>query len=240
MSVARSLSTFGAMRSLRRISLALLLAASAVTVRAASLDDLPLVVMPPKSDGNAMVLLLSGDGGWQELVETVAGALSAQGYGVVGLNSLKYFWKPRSPEETAGDLERVLDQYGRNWHARQVLLVGYSFGADVLPIVLNRLPQDVRSRVAGLTLIAPSSVANFEVKVSSWLGVGHPGFATVPELERLRGLPIVCLYGETDDDAVCPSLPAGLATVRRMPGGHHFAGDYSAVAGQVLPPSTKK
>ena len=227
-------------RTVRQFALAFLLTAHVLAARATSLDDLPIVVLPPKSGGGAMVLLLSGDGGWQELVETVAGALSAQGYGVVGLNSLKYFWKPRSPEETASDLERVIDQYGRAWHARQVLLVGYSFGADVLPIVLNRLPQDVRARVAGLTLIAPSSVANFEVKISSWLGVGHAGFATVPELESLQGLPIVCLYGETDDDAVCPSLPPGLATVRRMPGGHHFGGDFAAVAGQVLPPPTKK
>jgi type IV secretory pathway VirJ component len=227
-------------RSIRRIALALLLAGSTAALRAESLDDLPLVVMPPPAHGGAMVLLLSGDGGWQELVETVARALSAQGHGVVGLNSLKYFWKPRSPDETARDLERVLDQYGRQWQVHEVLLVGYSFGADVLPIALNRMPQSVRERVSGLTLIAPSSTANFEVKVSSWLGVGHAGLATVPELERLRGLPIVCLYGETDEDAVCPSLPAGLATVRRMPGGHHFGGDFSAVARQVLPASEKK
>ena len=51
---------------------------------------------------------------------------------------------------------------------------------------------------------------------------------------------MVCLYGESDPDAVCPDLPAGLTEVRRLPGGHHFGGDYAAVAQAVLPESTQK
>jgi type IV secretory pathway VirJ component len=154
---------------------------------------------------------------------------------VAGLNSLKYFWTPRTPEETTRDIERIADHYQREWHADRIVLIGYSFGADVLPIVTSRLRQDLHGRIAGLSLIAPSSVANFEVHVTGWLGAHHPGQPTLPALQGLAGLPMVCIYGQDDVDAICPSLPAGLARIEKLVGGHHFGGDFDGVARQVLP-----
>jgi type IV secretory pathway VirJ component len=124
-----------------------------------------------RAGSDRIVILGSGDGGWAELVSKVSAALARDGIGVVGLNSLKYFWSARSPEQTTRDIERIADQY-------------------------------VRARVAGLSLIAPSSVANFEVHVTGWLGVAHPGSPTQSEIEGLRGLPMVCIYGKDDVDAI--------------------------------------
>ena len=49
------------------------------------------------------------------------------------------------------------------WHLarrkQRVLLVGYSFGADVLPFVVNRLPPDLRDRVASVSLLGIDSNA---------------------------------------------------------------------------------
>jgi type IV secretory pathway VirJ component len=84
-------------------------------------------------------------------------------------------------------------------------------------------------------VLAAASVANFEVHITGWFGVRHPGSATVTEIERLWGLPMVCIYGESDGDPVCPALPKGLARVEKLDGGHHFNGDFTAVAGLVLP-----
>lgn len=200
------------------------------------LDDLPVVALPPAQPGGArMAILVSGDGGWAGLARTIAAALAADGIGVAGLDSLKYFWQQRQPEEVVRDLQRIAEHYGREWHATQVVFIGYSFGADVLPMALNRLPRTLVPRPAGLTLIAPSSTANFEIKVTGWFGAVHPGPPTLPELEKLRGLPMVCLYGADDDASVCPQLPPGLARVEALPGGHHFGGDYDSVAKSVLP-----
>lgn len=218
------------------LALALLSTASAQAGDPGGVDDLPVVAVPASGGGHGlMAILLSGDGGWTGLAQSVAAALARDGIGVAGLNSLKYFWAPRTADETTRDVERIADHYQREWHADRIVLIGYSFGADVLPIVVNRLRHDLRARVAGLTLIAPSSVAIFEVHVTGWLHVAHPGSPTQPEIERLRGLPMVCIYGKDDVDAVCPNLPAGLARIQRLEGGHHFGGDFDAVARQVLP-----
>jgi type IV secretory pathway VirJ component len=218
------------------LAVSAVLAVAGAAEPAAGLEDLPVVVVPPTgAGGDRIVILVSGDGGWSGLVGTVSAALAADGIGVVGLNSFKYFWSERTPEQTTRDIERIADHYTQAWHANEIVLIGFSFGADVLPVVANRLRPDLRAKVSGLTLIAPSSVANFEIKVTGWLGVAHPGLPTLPEIERLRGLPMVCIYGADDGDAVCPSLPAGLARIEKLDGGHHFGGDFAAVARQVLP-----
>jgi type IV secretory pathway VirJ component len=212
------------------------MAASARATPADTLADLPLAVDPPARAGDdRLALVLSGDGGWQQLPKSIAAALAAQGIGAVGLNSLEYFWRARTPDQTAADLARIVEHYAPLWHAHRIVLVGFSFGADVLPSVVNHMAPDMRARVSSLTLIAPSSTADFEIKVTGWLGAKPAGQPTVPDIERLRGLPMVCLYGADDRDAVCPSLPAGLTDVRKLPGGHHFGGDYQAVARAVLP-----
>ena len=93
-----------------------------------------------------------------------------RGVPTVGLNSLKYFWSERTPEETARDVARVLRHYLAAWHKQRVLLIGYSFGADVLPFVVNRLPPELRERVASVSLLGIDANASFEVRIADWVG----------------------------------------------------------------------
>lgn len=60
--------------------------------------------------------------------------MAARGIPVVGFDSLRYFWKKRTPEGLAADLDRVLRYYGRHWGKSKLILIGYSQGADVLPL----------------------------------------------------------------------------------------------------------
>ena len=58
----------------------------------------------------------------------------------MGVDSLRYFWSEKPPERVAADLARILRHYGEAWKAKQVALIGYSFGAGIVPFALNRLP----------------------------------------------------------------------------------------------------
>ena len=108
------------------------------------IGDLPLQEVHASGSAAEFALLLTGDGGWAGLDQELAARLAASGVPTVGLNSLKYFWKARTPEEAARDVARILRHYLAAWNKQRVLLVGYSFGADVLPFVVNRLPADLR------------------------------------------------------------------------------------------------
>ena len=221
------------------------------TAQAPAVRDLPLVevrgsglssagraaaVLPLSS---ALAVVLSGDGGWASIDRELGASLAARGVPVVGWNSLEYFWRGRTPEEAARDLERVLRYYQSAWGKDQVLLVGYSLGADVLPFMASRLPDDLRSRIQAVALLGASPTASFEFHLTDWLGGrDRDARSTAPEIARLRaalpGAHIVCFYGSDERESICPRLAAGTARAIALPGGHHFDGNYAALAERVL------
>ena len=198
------------------------------------LGDLPVVeVTTTAKQDNSFALLITGDGGYAGMDQQIAVGLSAQGQPVVVLNSLKYFWTARTPQQVANDVDRIIRYYTTKWQKQKVVLVGYSQGADIMPFILNRLPAAERARIATAAAIGISDNAVFEFHIANWLTdpVGTP---TLPELKKLGGLPFTCIYGEEETDSICPKLSPETARLVKLPGGHHFNGDYAAVARAVL------
>jgi type IV secretory pathway VirJ component len=179
-------------------------------------------------------LLITGDGGWAGLDQELAAQLAASGIPTVGLNSLKYFWSGRTPERTAADVARLLRHYFAAWSKRRVLLIGYSFGADVLPFVVNRLPKDLRARVASVNLLGIDSDASFEIRIAEWVASDGAGLPTRPELAALGTLPVLCIYGEGERESICPSLTGAAVTREQIGRGHHFSGQYARLAERIL------
>lgn len=212
------------------------LAPAPATVAAlpASLDDLPLVEVPSRAPGTHFAVLLSGDGGWAGLDKEVATTLAAHGLPVVGFDSLRYFWSARTPRGLAADLARLVVAYAARWHRDEVVLIGYSQGADVLPFAVNRLPDSTRQRVTQVVLIAPGERASFEFHLDNWLRRDDDGLPTLPELVRLDPGKALCLYGTEDADAICPRLKSHGALAESLPGDHHFDGDYATLAARIL------
>ncbi len=198
------------------------------------IGDLPVQEVRASGASDEFALLMTGDGGWAGLDQELAARLAASGVPTVGLNSLKYFWSARTPEQTAQDVTRVLRHYLSAWNKRRVLLIGYSFGADVLPFVVNRLPSDLRERVASVSLLGIDSTASFEISVTDWVGNDSSGPATRPELGRISHLPILCIYGAGEKESICPGLPQALATREQVGTGHHFGGEYATLAERIL------
>lgn len=201
---------------------------------APGVHDLPLIELPARSRSGMLAVVVSGDGGWASIDRRIGETLQAQGVSVVGLNALQYFWHARTPDESSRDLARVLRHYLAAWDLGDVLLVGYSMGAEVLPFMVSRLPADLRSRVRLVALLAPSRTASFEFHLSELLGGNKGDRPTAPEIERLRGLRVLCLYGTDEEDSVCPALPRSAATVVAVQGGHHFGRSYAALADRIL------
>jgi type IV secretory pathway VirJ component len=212
-------------------------AASAPTPKGVpSVAGLPLVEVPARGKGGTtLAVILSGDGGWAGIDKDVAGALSAKGIPVVGWNSLQYFWSAKPPEVASKDLERILRHYLAVWGKQDALLIGYSFGADVLPFFTNRLPADLIGKIRLLALLGPGKTADFEFHVTDWLGGGSKGQPVLPEVRKLAGHPpVLCLYGSQESDSLCPQIAAPLGKAQVLPGAHHFGGDYDALAALIL------
>lgn len=193
--------------------------------------DLPLTEVEPVGDASArIVIMLTGDGGWAGLDRGVAQALAARGMRVIGLSTLKFFWHTQTPQASADAVARVMAHYARGHDDARFVLVGYSFGASLVPVVLNRLPPALRSRVDLGVMISPDDSAVFEIHVGDWFGsTRHEGALPLgPELDR-NTTPLLCVQGADEDDSYCRKpLPANVRQAS-LPGGHHYDGDYAAL-----------
>ncbi|MET0280835.1 MAG: AcvB/VirJ family lysyl-phosphatidylglycerol hydrolase, partial [Steroidobacteraceae bacterium] len=203
----------------------------------AGLAGLPLVEVPvPAAVGatDTFAILLSGDGGWAGLDKQVAAALTARGVAVVGLDSLRYFWSERTPEGLASDLDRMMAYYSRFWHRPRAILIGYSQGANVLPFAVTRLAPASRAMLAQTVLMGLEEKASWEFHVTNWIGGKRDAVPILPEASQLQAATTLCLYGADERGSLCPRLPATSATVHRLPGGHHFDGEYEQLAELIL------
>lgn len=208
---------------------------------------------PAAGKGDVMAVIVSGDGGWADLDRRLGVAFIDRGIPVLGVNSMKYYWRERDPVHTAHELDALMNRYLTTWDKRRIWLVGFSFGADVLPTIVGHLSAANRARIAQLVLLSPSRDATFEIELEGYMVT--PGWfqdhlkntlqlinpiAHYPPLPPLRALdgvpPVVCYYGMDDaDDSLCaaPGLPAWVR-VHAKRGGHHFDGGYQPLALQLL------
>lgn len=195
--------------------------------------DLGLVELPVAQASSApMVVFLSGDGGWAALDKGLSAELQRHGMPVVGWSSLTYYWKKKTPEQATADLVRILADYQARWGRQRWLLVGFSFGAEIVPFVINRLPDAYRSNLVGAVMLSPSTASDFEIHVSDMVVHNKAGnYPTLPEVKAIKTLQMLCVQGADDDSPVrlCPLLKQSNVTTLTLPGSHHFDDDYGVL-----------
>jgi type IV secretory pathway VirJ component len=199
-----------------------------------ALRGLPLVELPASAPGDLMAVFYSGDGGWRDLDKQIGGILAENGIATIGVDSLRYFWREKTPQQVADDLAAILRHYRAAWGRNQAILLGYSFGAGILPFAVNRLPPSERATIRQISLLGLDKFAPFEFHVTEWLGIGggdaHP---VLPEIAKLDPALIQCFYG-AEDQTACTAPEFDRAERIETAGGHHFDGDYAALAEKVM------
>jgi type IV secretory pathway VirJ component len=201
------------------------------------IEDLPLVLLPSVHPGRTMAIIYSGDGGWRDLDKQIGEELQKAGMPVVGVDTLRGFWHRQTPEAAAKGLSRIIAYFVQAWNTPDVLLIGYSFGADVIPFMVNRLKPSAREHIRLISLLGLSHDAVFEIHVSGWLGrsSSSDALALSPELRKLDPSRVQCFFGvEEQDESGCTDPSLAGAEVIKTAGGHHFDGDYGKLARTIL------
>ena len=200
-------------------------------------SDLPLVEVPARrSGGTTLAIFLSGDGGWADIDRQIADVLADHGVGVVGLNSRAYLSQRKSPDQAAADVARIARAYAARWGTRRLVVIGYSRGAGMVPFVATRFAADLRQRTVLLAMLGLERTANFQFH---WMDVMRDAsrpddLAVAPELERLRGQRMLCVFGTEEKDSACRDADPALITRIARQGDHHFDGDYRALGDLIL------
>jgi type IV secretory pathway VirJ component len=188
----------------------------------------------PADERQTFVILYTGDNGWQPGDKAFARGISDAGLPVLAIDSLRYFSRSPSRAQASRDLAQAIEAYAAVWGRPQVILAGYSFGADALLLLLDRLPPATRARIRGVALIAPGARSDLSLHPYTLFDLDKPTAAAMaPLLAGLRGLPATCIYAADDPGAACPRLPAALISPRTASGGHVFKGDRATVARMI-------
>jgi type IV secretory pathway VirJ component len=198
--------------------------------------DLPVVITKAKTDkSDKFVLLISGDGGWNSFSQKLADSYAANGFNVVGLNSFKYFWKKKTPQETAADIAKLLNKYISEWHKEKIIICGFSFGADVTPFIYNDLPEAIKSKTTLVQLISPSSFTDFEIHLMDMLGSNNASRSMdIASEAKLMDCPVICYYGAEEKEKPLSELKKSNFKIVILAGDHHYAKSYPEIAKNAL------
>lgn len=195
--------------------------------------DLPIVELrAAKPTNNTVAIILSGDGGWADIDERVGERLQARGVDVVGVDMQRYLHSgKRTPQMLGRDVSRIARRYMQLWRNRDVALVGYSRGSDLAPFAANNLEPDIRPHLTLIAMLALLERASFTYHFSDlWRTTsGKDDLPILPQLEALKGVPMLCVYGKEEKESLCRTAPPGLMTIIARNGKHHFDGNYAAL-----------
>jgi len=199
---------------------------------------LPVVDIPSVGAAHSVVVFYSGDGGWRDIDKSIGDELAKNGVHVVGVDSLRYFWSERSPQEIADDTAAIVakaDPSGK----LPVGVFGYSFGADTFPFAWDKLPEVLRGRIAMVALLGTEKTTRFQVSVGGWLGLGGDqdvaaAIASIPSAK------VVCVHGTEESETACTDDRLKGVDVLKLDGGHHFDGDYESLAAHLLDELTRR
>ncbi|MDH2435487.1 AcvB/VirJ family lysyl-phosphatidylglycerol hydrolase [Pokkaliibacter sp. MBI-7] len=191
------------------------------------------VDVPIEGKPHAVAVVYSGDGGWHDLDKVIGEWLGKNGYAVVGVDTLNSFWSSKEPRSVAKDLKKIVHRIDPT-DSLPVLIVGYSFGADVFPFAWPELDPALKSRIQLVSLLAPGYHTAFHVSVEGWLGIDHGDHDVVPAIAALPAEKVLCVYGSEDkDDTSCMAPELKQISVIETSGDHHFDEDYPALAARI-------
>nr|WP_246617247.1 AcvB/VirJ family lysyl-phosphatidylglycerol hydrolase [Sphingomonas yunnanensis] len=188
---------------------------------------------PPVRD--VAVINVSGDMGLRFLLgASTSRGLTEHHIGVVGISSPVYFRRRRTREEVdafvAGAVRTALARTG----ARRLVVMGQSYGADIVQTGMAHLPAELRARVAGIILVLPGDAVFYRADPTGWAYHGTPDSVAVTTARTLTWTPLTCIYGAEEDDSLCPLLDLPNLRKVAMPGGHNIKHDADGLLRHVL------
>jgi type IV secretory pathway VirJ component len=184
--------------------------------------DMPLVV-GQKDTSRFLVFHICGDGGWKRFDVKLGDEFSAQHMPYVCLNSIKYFWSAKTPDQLAKDMIPVIHEYLKKWNKTEIILTGFSFGAEVLPFLYTRLPADLKQKVKLVMLITPAGTSDFAVHVSDMLGFDRKyPYDVAKEVEKIKNVKVLGVFGDKENSTFPMGHKQENCKITFVKGSHHF------------------
>ena len=179
-----------------------------------------------------LVLYLSGDGGFNSFSNKLCELIAGVGYTVAAIDSKTYFWKKKSPSEIAADVSNTLKNVLLARQNMHLFVVGYSFGADAVPFIINRLDPVIKKNLKSVVLLEPSVSTDLEIHIADILGRSNTkrSLDVIAEINRMGAVKTGVILGDDEADFPIQKITLKIFTKKYLSGGHHFSGNADQVA----------
>lgn len=204
--------------------------------------DMVLKIIPSvEKNSLPFVFLISGDGGWTKFDQLLAEALAKKGLGVIGLNAKKYFWNAKTPETTTSDVSAVIEHYQNLWNKKPFVLIGYSFGADVIPFIANRLNDPLKGSLKGVLALSPDRYSDFEIAIANLFHLKKSTkYDVLVEFKKINPIKAFAFFGSKEDINLRNHfIDQGIKTIL-LTGNHHFNYEYELISTSLFKAITEK
>ena len=189
---------------------------------------------PPAGQERLGAVIISGDMGFKVgMGPKIAERLTAHGIPVVGVNSLVYFNRRRTPIEIRAFVAAAIRRGLAQAEVDRIVLVGQSFGADMVHVGLVGLTPELRAKLALVALVVPTETVDYRASPLELAGLVKPDAPALPTARQLTWVPTLCVQGIEERDSLCPSLTAPNVHKVALPGGHPLHYDADALYAQL-------
>lgn len=180
--------------------------------------------------GAPVAILWSGDMGFRVgMGPRIAARLVADGIPVIGVNSLSYFDTTRTAPDATALLEKAIGQARAINPQARLMLIGQSYGADMLHVALSGLPRAYRSSIGLVALVVPGATVEYRASPAEIFTFAMAESDALPTARQLTWTPLLCIQGREETSSLCPLLHQPNARSVALPGGHRLNSDIDAL-----------
>lgn len=199
-----------------------------------SSNQLPLKEWNSSTD-TPFVFYISGDGGFNSFSTDLCAEINKAGYPIAAMNAKSYFWEKKTPEQTTADIVTYLQQQFSCRKNQQLILAGYSFGADVMPFIVNRLPDTLKKKLVSVVMLSPATSTDFEVHILDMFGSSKKrSMDVVAEINKISLVKTATIFGHDESGFPVKDIKLKNYSNETLPGGHHFNDDTDEVARRMM------
>lgn len=202
-----------------------------------SVFQLPLHIFPASNEpGLPLVFMISGDGGWGWFDQQLALHLAKKNIPCIGLDAFHYFWNKKTPEMVAYDIEPVINYYLKYWNREKIILIGYSFGAEIVPFVARKFNPSLRNKTALVVMLSPTPRTGFEIHFIDMLSIDSrkDTYDVVNEIRNLQNTKVLCIFGQDENTKIPSLIHDKRVHFYYTKGGHHFDRSYDEIIQAIL------
>lgn len=183
------------------------------------------------ANSNQYIFYLTGDGGNTKAAKILCNHFQARNYNVISMDT-RYFWGGRTLTEAVNSFEDIVKQTGKKRKIGRITVVGYSFGAEITPFIINNISDSLRDGISEVVLLGPSPRTELRLDLMTLIFPRYVGkMDVVSEINRIE-IPVKLILNEKN--RLSGSKFDKNITVKTLPGNHHFNYDYDLLVKTIL------